>query len=360
MTDMPHLTPILDKMIDDDASDIMLRERHPTYYKLSGTWTVMDDQPLDDIVLDDLLGDRRPLLKERKELDYSVATDRSRFRVNVFYERGNISAVLRSIPTEIPPLEKLGLPNSLHSLTRDSQGLVLVTGPTGSGKSTTLAALIDNVNRTQKRHILTVEDPIEFVHYNQRSVITQQEVGITADTLDFAAAVRGSLRKAPDIILVGEMRDLETISSAITAAETGHLVMGTLHTNSAAETIDRIIDVFPHEAQNLVRTQLANVLRAVITQQLVPAKPSGRALAYELLLSTHAVKALIREGKTHQIPSSIQTSTNLGMRLMEASLAQLVRDGRVDHDIARDRAREKKTFDNHAKDSINRFTPVDF
>jgi twitching motility protein PilT len=358
---MDHLTPLLDKMIDDNASDIMIRQGVPTFYKVNGVWALMGDEALDDRVIEDLLpNDRRALLEKRRELDFSIATGKSRFRVNVFYERGNISAVLRSIPTRIPQLESLGLPGHLRNLTRDSQGLVLVTGPTGSGKSTTLAALIDHINESYTKHILTIEDPIEFVHYNKKSVITQQEVGPAADAPDFAAAVRGSLRKAPDVILVGEMRDLETISSAITAAETGHLVMGTLHTNSAAETIDRVIDVFPHESQNLVRTQLANVLRAVITQQLIPAKPTGRALAYELMLSTHAVKALIRDGKTHQIPSVIQTSTGLGMRLMETSLAQLYLENRIEFDIALDRARDKKTFENQADRSVQRFTPQEY
>ncbi len=360
MQQMPHLTPVLDQMIDEGASDLMLRESTPTYYKVHGVWTVMDEQPLADNILNDLIGDRLPMLEEHRELDYSVATEKSRFRVNLFYERGNISAVLRSIPTDIPPLDALGLPLSLHDLTRDAQGLVLVTGPTGSGKSTTLAALIDHVNKTQTRHILTIEDPIEFVHYNQRSVITQQEVGAASDTKDFAAGVRGSLRKAPDIILVGEMRDLETISSAVTAAETGHLVMGTLHTNSASETIDRIVDVFPHEAQNLVRTQLASSLRAVVCQQLLPNKKGGRSLAYELMLMTHAIKANIREGKTHQIPNAIQTSANLGMRLMDESLAILARESSVDYDEARDRARDKKTFDTHAKGLVAAFEPAPF
>jgi twitching motility protein PilT len=319
---------------------------------------VMYEEPLLFGVLLELLGDRLDALKRKRELDYSIATSKSRFRVNVFHERGNVSAVLRNIPTLIPPLEKLGLPGSLRDLTRDSQGLVLVTGPTGSGKSTTLASLIDHVNETFTKHILTIEDPIEFVHFNKKSVITQQEIGDAADALDFPSAVRGSLRKAPDVILVGEMRDLETISSAITAAETGHLVMGTLHTNSAAETIDRIIDVFPHEGQNLVRTQLANVLRAVLTQQLLPAKPTGRVLAYELMLTTHAVKALIREGKTHQIPSVIQTNQNNGMRLMEKSLADLALANKVDYEVAHDRARDKKTFSNAADRSVTRFNPT--
>jgi len=357
---MQHLTPILDRMIDDRASDLMLREASPAYYKVQGAWRVLDPEPLDPRVLDDLIGDRREQLETERELDYSVATTRSRFRVNLFYERGNVSAVLRGIPTDIPTLDQLGLPVSLYDVTRDTQGLVLVTGPTGSGKSTTLASLIDHVNRNHTKHILTIEDPIEFVHHNKKSVITQQEVGHGADTKTFAAGVRGALRKAPDIILVGEMRDLETISAAVTAAETGHLVMGTLHTNSAAETIDRIVDVFPHEAQNLVRTQLASVLRAVVCQQLVPNKTGKRSLAYELMLTTHAIRANVREGKTHQIPNAIQTGANLGMRLMDESLARLAREGVVDYEEARDRARDKKQFDTFAKDPMVAFDPPPF
>lgn len=353
---MEHLTHILDTMIDDGASDIMLRHDAPIFYKVAGYWKVLDPTPLEQRVLDELLGERVERLQLSRELDYSIATKKSRFRVNVFFERGNVSAVLRNIPNEIPQLRQLGLPESLHDLTKHTQGLVLVTGPTGSGKSTTLAALIDGVNERATKHILTIEDPIEFVHSNKRSVITQQQVGAGADAPDFASAVRGSLRKAPDVILVGEMRDLETISAAVTAAETGHLVMGTLHTNSAAETIDRIIDVFPHEGQNLVRAQLANVLRAVITQQLVPAKGGGRALAYELMLSTHAVKATIREGKTHQLPNIIMTNTVNGMTLMENSLAELVLNGRIEYDVGHDRARDKKTFSSQADRRLQRLT----
>jgi len=261
--------------------------------------------------------------EERKDLDFSFSlSGHGRFRVNVFVQRGSVGGVMRTISEEVMTFAQLGLPEEVANVARLPRGLVLVTGPTGSGKSTTLATMIDLINTDYPKHIVTVEDPIEFFHRHKQSIINQREVG--EDTQSFNAALRSVLRQAPDVILVGEMRDYETIGAAVTAAETGHLVMGTLHTNTAAEAIDRIIDVFPEAQQEQVRVQLANNLQAILTQQLVPrASGEGRVLAYEFLLATPAIRNQIREGKTHQIPGSIQTGGQLGMITMDACLAEL-------------------------------------
>jgi twitching motility protein PilT len=246
----------------------------------------------------------------------------ARFRVNVYFQRESIGAAFRLIPTELKTLEELGIPSSLHVLAEKPRGLVLVTGPTGSGKSTTLAAIIDEINRTRAEHILTVEDPIEFVHKHKRCIVNQREIG--PDAVSFAEALRGALRQDPDVILVGEMRDLETISTALTAAETGHLVFGTLHTQSAPSTIDRIIDVFPPEQQEQVRIMIANSLQGVVTQTLLPTfDGKGRTAALEILLPDDAVRNLIRQGKVEQIYSVMQTNTGRGMQTMEQALADL-------------------------------------
>jgi twitching motility protein PilT len=262
------------------------------------------------------------------ELDASyTAPGVGRFRLNAFVQRGNVGAVLRAIPFTIPEFHTLGLPPSVAAFADAPRGLVLVTGPTGSGKSTTLASLVDIVNRTRRAHIMTVEDPIEFIHHHKQSTVNQREVG--QDTRSFATALRHVLRQDPDVILVGEMRDLETIATALTAAETGHLVFGTLHTQSAGQSVDRIVDVFPAHQQQQVRTQLAATLRGVVTQQLVPMAGGGRAVAAEVLVVTNAIRTLIRDGKTHQIASTMQSGGKQGMQTMDAGLAQLVTDGRV-------------------------------
>jgi len=247
----------------------------------------------------------------------------ARFRVNVYWQRGSLGGAFRLIPTEIKTLEELGIPSSLHVLTERPRGLVLVTGPTGSGKSTTLAALIDEINRKRAEHILTIEDPVEFVHRHKRCIVNQREIG--PDAPNFADALRAALREDPDVILLGEMRDLETISTAITAAETGHLVFGTLHTQSAPSTVDRIIDAFPGAQQEQVRVQLAGTLQGICTQALLPTMAGdGRVAALEILFPDDAVRNLIRQGKVEQIYSIMQTGTSKGMQTMEQALAELV------------------------------------
>jgi twitching motility protein PilT len=258
-----------------------------------------------------------------KQIDFAHAVPGiARFRVNVYFQRESIGAAFRQIPQDIKSLEELGLPTTLHDLTKKPRGLVLVTGPTGSGKSTTLAALIDEINRTRAEHILTIEDPIEFVHRHKRCIVNQREIGV--DATGFGLALRAALRQDPDVILVGEMRDLETIGTALTAAETGHLVFGTLHTQSAPSTIDRIIDVFPAVQQEQIRVQLAATLQGVVTQALLPtADGTSRVAALEVLFPDDAVRNLIRQGKVEQIYSVMQTNTSRGMQTLEQSLAEL-------------------------------------
>ncbi|MGG3938755.1 type IV pilus twitching motility protein PilT [Anoxybacillus kestanbolensis] len=256
----------------------------------------------------------------------------SRFRVNVFKQRGCISLAIRIVPTKIPTLDELQLPDVLKKMVTKPQGLILVTGPTGSGKSTTLAAMIDYMNKTMRKHIITLEDPIEYVHKHGSCIIDQREVG--TDTSSFANGLRAALRQDPDVILVGEMRDLETIQTAVTAAETGHLVFGTLHTSSAPATIDRIIDVFPPEQQGQIRIQLATVLVSIISQRLFPrVQNNGRIVATEILINNAAVANLIRNGKTHQIPSIMQTSRALGMHTLETSIKELVQQGLIAKEV---------------------------
>ena len=259
----------------------------------------------------------------KRQLDFAYGVPGlARFRVNVYFQRGSVGAAFRLIPEAIKTLEELGLPPSLHELAEKPRGLVLVTGPTGSGKSTTLASLIDEVNRTRAEHILTIEDPIEFVHRHKRCVVNQREIGV--DTPSFAEGLRAGLRQDPDVILVGEMRDLETIATALTAAETGHLVLGTLHTQSASSTVDRIIDVFPPAQQEQVRMQIAGSLQGIITQALLPsASGSGRVAALEILLPDDATRNLIRQGKVEQIYTIMQTGTQRGMQTMEQALSEL-------------------------------------
>jgi twitching motility protein PilT len=278
------------------------------------------------------------------DLAYTISAN-ARYRVNVYQQRGNVGAAFRLIPTGIKKLEELGLPDSISRFATLARGLVLVTGPTGSGKSTTLAALVDLVNRTRADHIVTVEDPIEFLHNNQKSLINQREVG--ADTHSFAAALKHVLRQDPDVILIGELRDLETISVALTAAETGHLVFATLHTQDAPQTIDRVIDVFPPHQQGQVRAQLAATLQGVVCQTLVKrAEGKGRAVVTEVLVTTPAVANLIREGKTYQIPSAMQAGRDLGMHTMDQALADLVNSGQITHQAARDKAHDAEGLDN--------------
>ena len=259
--------------------------------------------------------------------------DVGRYRVNAFRQRGSVAIALRLVSTEIPTPESLGVPPSVIDLSQRKRGLVLVTGPTGSGKSTTLAAIIDKINQTREAHIITLEDPIEYLHSHQKAMVNQREIGL--DSHSYANALRAALREDPDVILVGEMRDFETISVAITAAETGHLVLSTLHTIGAASTVDRVIDVFPPHQQQQIRVQFANVLEAVISQQLIPlADGSGRVAAFEVLHANHAVRNLIREGKSHQLMSVMQTNRKMGMMVMDEAIQQLYMMGKIDRDMA--------------------------
>jgi twitching motility protein PilT len=291
-----------------------------------------------EIVYSILTNDQRQKFENDWQLDFAYSVPgHARFRVNAFMQRGAIGAAFRLIPAEIVSIEDLGLPAVVHEFTRRPRGFVLVTGPTGSGKSTSLAAMIDAINATREEHIMTVEDPIEFLHSHKKCIVNQRELG--ADAQSFELALKGALRQDPDVILVGEMRDLETISTALTAAETGHLVFATLHTQSAPQTIDRIIDVFPAHQQDQVRMQLSVALQGVMTQQLLPtADGSARVAACEVLVPTPAVRNLIREGKTHQIPSAMQTGSGVGMQTMDAALATLVRSGTITQRLAESRS----------------------
>jgi twitching motility protein PilT len=267
-------------------------------------------------------------LSVNKEIDFSLAfSEKARFRVNAYSQKGNFGIAFRTVPLEIPTIDELRLPAILHNFTKLKQGFILVTGPTGHGKSTTLASMLNEINSTRSEHIVTVEDPIEFVIKPLKSIISQREMG--SDTHSWQIALRSVLREDPNIVMVGEMRDFETISHAITIAETGHLVFATLHTNSASQTIDRIVDVFPDEQQGQIKMQLSNVLEAVFSMRLLPSTAGGRVVAYEVMLGSSAVKTAIREGKTHQIDNIIQTSHELGMSTLEMSLAQLTRDGTI-------------------------------
>jgi twitching motility protein PilT len=291
-----------------------------------------------EIVYSILSDGQRQQFENQRQVDFSYSVPRTaRLRVNAYLQRGAVSAALRVIPSEIKSLEALGMPSVVHDMSNLPRGLVLVTGPTGSGKSTTLAAVIDQINTTREDHILTIEDPIEFLHQHKRCLVNQRELG--SDATSFADGLRAALREDPDVILVGEMRDLETISTALTAAETGHLVLATLHTQDAPQTVDRIIDVFPPHQQQHVRVMLSVALQGVVAQQLLPtADGSGRVAAVEILVPTPAVRNLIREGKTHQIYSAIQTGGEHGMQTMDAALADLVRAGRISRDVAQRRA----------------------
>lgn len=335
---------VLTRMVELRASDVHLSPGFQPAIRVRGRITPLDDYPpmtpqqTREVVYAILNNDQRKRFENNQQLDFAYAIPNvARFRVNVYFQRGAISAAFRHIPQEIKTVEELGLPPVMTEFTRKPRGFVLVTGPTGSGKTTSLAAMIDMINREREEHILTIEDPIEFMHAHQKCIVNQREIG--ADAIDFASALKSALRQDPDVILVGEMRDLETISTALTAAETGHLVFATLHTQSTAQTVDRIIDVFPSEQQHQVRMQLSVALQGIVTQQLLPtADGAGRVCATEVLIPTPAIRNLIREGKTHQIYSAIQTSGSTGMQTMDAHLAQLTRQGKITRQLAEQRA----------------------
>ena len=298
---------------------------------------VLNEEAVEALVFSILDEDQKQILLKDKEFDFSFAFgDLGRFRVNAFHERGNLAAALRLIPNELLSVEQLGLPTVVNKFAQHPRGLVLVTGPTGSGKSTTLAALVDKINSERAEHIITIEDPIEFTHKSKKSVVVQREVHY--DTYSFSAALRSTLREDPDVVLIGEMRDLETIASAITIAETGHLVFATLHTNSAAQSIDRMIDVFPPHQQPQIRAQLSNILMAICSQRLIPSIGGGRVAAAEILIATPAVRNIIREGKSHQLEAVIQTGAEFGMQSMDKTLVELIHSGTITYDEARNYA----------------------
>ncbi len=348
-----HVDDLLRYAVSIGASDLHLTVAMPPTVRLHGALRPLEDvgrldnRTLREMLFSILTQHQREQFEAEHELDtsHSIAGV-GRFRVNVCMQRGTIAAALRPIPHEVPEFTTLGVPESVSAFANLRRGLVLVTGPTGSGKSTTLASLIDIVNRNRPLHIVTVEDPIEFLHGHKRSIITQREVG--ADTYSFAEALRRALRQDPDVILVGEMRDLETISTALTAAETGHLVFATLHTQDAPSTIDRVIDVFPANQQDQIRIQLGSSLAGIVTQQLVPTVDGqGRCVATEVLVCTPAIQNLIRAAKTHQIYSLMQTGAQYGMQTMDQSLVSLVRQNLVTQAVALDRCRNDEDFRNH-------------
>ncbi len=333
---------LADAMVQE-ASDLHITAGLPPMVRVRGEVQPLDYEPLTpnvtrELIYDILSNDQRQRLESDWELDFAYSLPRTaRFRVNVYFQKGSLGAAFRTIPHEILSLNKLGLPKAVESLTEKPRGLVLVTGPTGSGKSTTLAAMIDRINETRNEHIMSVEDPIEFLHAHKKCIVNQREV--SQDTRSFAQALKHVLRQDPDVILVGEMRDLETISLAVTAAETGHLVFGTLHTQDAPQTVDRIIDVFPPHQQHQVRAQLANALQGIITQTLIPRRDgSGRVVACEVLVPTPGVRNLIREGKNHQIYSAMQTGGKYGMQTMDAALVELLRRGTISREEAEKRS----------------------
>jgi twitching motility protein PilT len=325
---------LLREAAEKGVSDLHLSAGEPPLLRLHGDLTRTEHPPLSPSDVSELVNsimtvDQRKYFEAEHEVDFSCELPgQGRFRVNVFVQSRGPAAVLRTIPTEIPSLDSLGLPAVLKDLCERERGLVLVTGPTGSGKSTTLASMIDVINETWDAHILTVEDPIEFVHRPKRCLINQREVG--PHTGSFSNALRSALREDPDVILVGEMRDLETISLALTAAETGHLVFGTLHTSSAPKTVDRIIDVFPGGQQSQIRTMLSESLEAVVAQTLLKKKGGGRVAACEILIGVPAVRNLIREGKLHQIASTMQTGQRVGMQTLDMALADLAKRGLIE------------------------------
>ena len=334
---------LLQEVINQHASDLHLQVGLPPMLRIDGALTPVANTPSLDVETTERLifsildNEQKQILLKDKEFDFSFAFgDLGRFRVNAFHERGNIAAAMRLIPNDIPTLAELGLPAVIESFADYPRGLVLVTGPTGSGKSTTLAALLDKINSERSEHIITIEDPIEFTHKSKRSVIVQREVHY--DTYSFSAALRSALREDPDVVLIGEMRDLETISAAITIAETGHLVFATLHTNSASQSIDRMVNVFPPHQQPQIKAQLGNMLMAICSQRLIPAIGGGRLVSAEILVANPAVRNIIREGKSHQLDQVIQTSAKEGMQSMDRTLVQLVQSGQITYDEAKNYA----------------------
>lgn len=341
---------LLEEVINKKASDLHLQVGLPPMLRVDGSLkavagtTNLNEEAVEALIFAILDDDQKQILLKDKEFDFSFAFgDLGRFRVNAYHERGNLAAAFRLIPNEIVSVEGLGLPKVVSDFANYPRGLVLVTGPTGSGKSTTLAAIVDKINSERAHHIITIEDPIEFTHKSKKSVIVQREVHY--DTYSFSAALRSSLRQDPDVVLIGEMRDLETISAAITIAETGHLVFATLHTNSASQSVDRMIDVFPPHQQPQVRAQLANILQGIVSQRLIPSIGGGRIAAAEILIANSAVRNIIREGKSHQLEAVIQTGAEHGMQSMDKTLVSLIHAGTITYEEARNYAVDLEELD---------------
>ena len=367
----PDLIAALEEVVKQGASDLHLTVGAPPMYRINGSlksnrsalpWTV---EKIKSAISSLLTQSQRATFESELELDFAYTiSSAARFRVNIYQQRGFLGGAFRIIPTELKQLKELGIPDSVASFAQLPRGLVLVTGPTGSGKSTTLAALVDLVNSTRSDHIVTIEDPIEFLHTHKNSIVNQREVG--ADTHSFAAALKHVLRQDPDVILIGELRDLETISIALTAAETGHLVFATLHTQDAPQTIDRVIDVFPPHQQGQVRAQLAATLQGVVSQTLVKrADGQGRAVATEVLVRTPAIANLIREGKTYQIISMMQSGRSLGMHTMDQHLAELVHEGTISVSAALEKANDVDGIERLLQGAAAQFgrptfDPIDF
>jgi twitching motility protein PilT len=334
-----NMDELLKLAVDKNASDLHITVGRPPVLRIHGQMLDLEYEPLDgrsarNLVYSIISEEEQKKFEEELEFDFAYECEGSgRFRVNAHWDRGYVGATLRVISSRIPPLKELNMPSLLNDLCRLSSGLIVITGPTGSGKSTTMASMIDVINNERRCHIVTIEDPIEYLHHHKKSVITQREVG--NDTKSFENALKRVLRQDPDVILVGEMRDPESIAMTITAAETGHLVFTTLHTVDAPQTVDRIVDIFSPHQQNQIRMQLSGTLRAVISQQLLPkANGTGRISAQEIMLSTHGVKNLIRKGETHQIYTLIQTSRQIGMQTMNQCLRDLVTSGSITKEVA--------------------------
>lgn len=343
-----HLDTLLRLATEHGASDLHLTVNLPPMMRIDGRlvktdYVALTPRDTQRLVYDILTTDQIQWFEKTRELDFSYGvSDVGRFRVNVYRQRGCIGAAIRAIPSKIPSMEELGLPPILKELSRKNSGLILVTGPTGSGKSTTIATMIDTINRERECHIMTIEDPIEYLHSHKKAMVNQRELNM--DTDSFENALRAVLREDPDVVLIGEMRDLETIASALTLAETGHLVFGTLHTRNAPQTIDRVVDVFPPHQQDQIKVQLSNTLEAVIAQQLIPRIGGGRFAAVEIMIATSAIRNLIREGKSHQIYSTIETGGQVGMRAMDKILAEAQRNGIISFEDAVTRAVDRENF----------------
>ncbi len=336
---MPTIEEIMRTAKEAGASDVHITVGIPPKMRVNGNLITMNYprmMPADtlSVLLEIMSEPQRERFEERGEYDMSFSIpELGRYRVNAYKQRGSVALALRLVGTKVPSPESLGVPESVINLYERKRGLILVTGPTGSGKSTTLASIIDKINNNRDAHVITLEDPIEYLHQHKMAMVNQREIGL--DSQSYANALRAALREDPDVILVGEMRDFETISVAITAAETGHLVLSTLHTIGAASTVDRVIDVFPPHQQQQIRVQFANVLEAVISQQLIPTLDGrGRVAAFEVMHANHAVRNLIREGKSHQLVSVMQTNRKLGMITMDESITQLFYEGRIEREMA--------------------------